>query len=879
MVRSSFWALLRDTSSIAMLVSALAVLSASRVEADLTCVAEVDRQQAAPQEDVVLTLRASCAGSQPPHHDPPVIHGADVVPGRTSQSFSMDAGGTRISVSAVYYVRSKGDEDISIPPIAFLSGQRRCTTEPITIRIDREAAVPVPRTNRQAGRTGESEYITLTVDRDEVWLGEQIVMTFRYHRVRSTWGQPSYTPPRTEGFWRVDMPPERNFRQASAGQTYEVTEIRYALFPTRAGDLVIEPARLSVAGDAFGRFFGRGGGPRQLETDPMVVKVKNWPAPQPPGFSGIAAGRLDLAADLDRREVPRGEPATLSLRILADAFLKSYEGLDVPEQSGLRLFESSQKIQENLSGPRYMSTFMQEKALVPLQEVELALPPVELVYFDTSDGGYRTVKAAVPVLRVLPSDLPTVGDDPSGFRRAEIARLGHDLAFIHSPSGPLRRQASPLVRQGVWWSVFLMPWFMLCIYRWWLRRRVLSRRDPARFRRQNAWARARKSLRRLRRQGGEPGDLAQAIFTYAADHLGRSAAGLTAAEIGAWCGAIGDEPVGRRLAEVLAACDQERFGGLGSVDVPAMAKEVLVLLAAVEKSLAADRRGRRDRSTLPVILLCSLGLLAGAGRGFGAGGAADESMRVVDPARLVAEANQAYTAGDLEAALRLYEEALHKGVDDAVLHYNIGNTRARRGELGRAIASYLRAQRIAPRDRDVRANLAWVRANTRDLELRGQELPPVIAQLDAAVHLLTLDEWAMALALLGWATALFTAWIWHRGWLSTGMRRLRLMLSALVVLAAVAVATRWYFEEGRDVAVVIHEEVAVRSGPDDSFPVVFRIHDGLTLEIRGVRDGWARIGLGGDWVGWVPSEDLERIVRRASPAADTWPCWSGSRRR
>jgi uncharacterized protein YraI len=55
------------------------------------------------------------------------------------------------------------------------------------------------------------------------------------------------------------------------------------------------------------------------------------------------------------------------------------------------------------------------------------------------------------------------------------------------------------------------------------------------------------------------------------------------------------------------------------------------------------------------------------------------------------------------------------------------------------------------------------------------------------------------------------------------------------------------------------EEVEVRSGPATTFPVVFRIHDGLTLAIRGERDGWSRIGLGGDWVGWVPAGTLEPV--------------------
>ncbi len=88
-----------------------------------------------------------------------------------------------------------------------------------------------------------------------------------------------------------------------------------------------------------------------------------------------------------------------------------------------------------------------------------------------------------------------------------------------------------------------------------------------------------------------------------------------------------------------------------------------------------------------------------------------------------------------------------------------------------------------------------------------------------------------------------------------------ILTAALLAVALVVTSTRWYEEQVRDTAVVVAEEVEVRGGPATSFPVVFRIHDGLALAIRGEREGWVRIGLGGDWVGWVPDGSLERVRR------------------
>ena len=54
-------------------------------------------------------------------------------------------------------------------------------------------------------------------------------------------------------------------------------------------------------------------------------------------------------------------------------------------------------------------------------------------------------------------------------------------------------------------------------------------------------------------------------------------------------------------------------------------------------------------------------------------------------------------------------------------------------------------------------------------------------------------------------------------------------------------------------------EVDVRSGPAENFPVQFKVHDGLTVAIEEQRGDWVRIGMGGDWEGWLPSSAVESV--------------------
>ncbi len=321
----------------------LAMVPAVAVAADLTCHAEVDRRTVAPGGQVVLTLHARGDVGQQPDHQRPRIEGVEVVPGGTSQSFQLVNGRSEHSLDVTYYLVVRRTDDFQVPAVVFSAGNQTCRTDPISISVAGGATAPAPAPTPgqpdaagvQAGQPGDAYFITLATDRDEVWVGQQIQLTFRYYHRKSPWNQPSYVAPRTEGFWRVDLPPERNFRRTVGGQVYDVTEIRYALFPTRSGDLVVEPARLEIAGDPFDRFFGRRNrGPVRLMTDPISVTVKDLPLPRP--TSTAASWPIGWTSP-PRWTATRCRAASrwrLRLEVAADGFLKSFGGVPLPEPRG-----------------------------------------------------------------------------------------------------------------------------------------------------------------------------------------------------------------------------------------------------------------------------------------------------------------------------------------------------------------------------------------------------------------------------------------------------------------------------------------------------------------------------------------------------------------
>ena len=105
----------------------------------------------------------------------------------------------------------------------------------------------------------------------------------------------------------------------------------------------------------------------------------------------------------------------------------------------------------------------------------------------------------------------------------------------------------------------------------------------------------------------------------------------------------------------------------------------------------------------------------------------------------LAEANALYEESRFSEAAAAYQELLAEHPDEPMLHYNLGNAFFRQqtpGSLGRAVASYLRAFALDPRDADIRHNLKLALGNAGETWVPAGT-PPALFDL---FHLLSRSE-------------------------------------------------------------------------------------------------------------------------------------------
>jgi hypothetical protein len=225
----------------------------------------------------------------------------------------------------------------------------------------------------------------------------------------------------------------------------------------------------------------------------------------------------------------------------------------------------------------------------------------------------------------------------------------------------------------------------------------------------------------------------------------------------------------------------------------------------------------------------------------------------------IATSSETQSASGFETANRLYEQAkypqaaasyrdlLRDGKSSAALWYNLGNALFKSGEFGQAIAAYLRAERLDPRDPDIRANLRFAREQARGPAPPGGFWERYLGQF-------TLNEWTLATATPMWLALLLLSfaqwqparWPAVRPW----------VFVAVGVACFLATCTAVVYQQDRNtrVAVITSDTVEVRHGPLEESQAAFNLHDGAETLVLDEKDGWLRVNAGAMGTGWIAKQ-------------------------
>ncbi|MBL8161594.1 MAG: BatD family protein [Anaerolineae bacterium] len=309
-------------------------------------------------------------------------------------------------------------------------------------------------------------FVEADVDNSQPYVGQQVRYTFRLFDAVAL-DNPLYEPPPFEGFWRLDVGDVSQTTQVINNQTYTVTELRTTLFPTRSGDIVIDPARLVLPETVFAP-------ERVILSNPVTVQVRSLPGAVPSGFAG-AVGQFAMEASIDRNQVQVGEMLTLEVAISGNGNIEQLPAPLVTPPIGWRMVENPARFAATVDSGvvigRKVFTFVLLAETVGVS----SLDAIVLHFFDPLSASFRQISTGSIAIEALP--------DPDRSASAESAP-----ALASTPL-PLKRihvgEMEPTLGTGFWLLWLLPPllvvsaWGAQIARRWMQKYRTAKRRQQA----------------------------------------------------------------------------------------------------------------------------------------------------------------------------------------------------------------------------------------------------------------------------------------------------------------------------------------------------------------------------------------------------------------
>jgi len=231
-----------------------------------------------------------------------------------------------------------------------------------------------------------------------------------------------------------------------------------------------------------------------------------------------------------------------------------------------------------------------------------------------------------------------------------------------------------------------------------------------------------------------------------------------------------------------------------------------------------------------------------------------------DPAAGYNQGNHYYSQGQYVKANGWYADAF---VKNSYLFYNIGNTQYKMGNPGWAVLFWLRAERLSPRDPDIRANLKLVQTQiSKALPVSSSN--PITDFFKSLRDLSSSRGWGMLLSVSIWGfwVALSLRIIFGRSRFRTGFSILLSSFIILVLASGAGFLSRRSWEQEPAAVVIDNNGVSAKSGPGKDLTNVFNLPAGARVLVKECRSGFCSIELPPGMVGWADEKSIKKVEEK-----------------
>ena len=226
--------------------------------------------------------------------------------------------------------------------------------------------------------------------------------------------------------------------------------------------------------------------------------------------------------------------------------------------------------------------------------------------------------------------------------------------------------------------------------------------------------------------------------------------------------------------------------------------------------------------------------------------------------REFATINSLYERGDYWGAVAAYESlAGRSNIQCMSLYYNLATAYYKTGNLGKAILFYRNAQKLAPRDRDVAANLR-IAQEKAGLTKRSDQSIPGRSAGRKLVRLFSLFEGVAASLTFRWSLIISVVLTIFFGRKRRWLFRVCIVLAILLYISLGATIYKAHVQKSVKHGVVLVRQ-PLRTIPVDDCPTARELKEGTTVRVESNQNGWCEIVVGDGKAGWMRASYIGEI--------------------
>jgi hypothetical protein len=465
-----------------------------------------------------------------------------------------------IQTSYSFYLQATQQGTFTIPGATITVNGKKYKSNALTIKVVKGQTASAQQQQAQSGTTvatlgSKDVFLKAFVSKNNPVEGEQVIVNYKiYTRVPI----PEYAVtklPSSVGFWAQDLlDPNYRPKQTSeriGGQQYAVAEIKKeALFPQKAGKLIIQPIQVDVVAQLavkqskkkrsndpfandpfFDSFFNDVfSGPqveqvkRSLISNSLTINVQPLPnakneSGKPADFTG-AVGQFTLTTKVDKTAVKADEPITLTVTISGKGNIKLIENPKIAFPSDFEVYDP--KVTDNVltSGGGISGTKAFEYILIPRNPGKFTIKPISFTFYNLEQHRYVTQTSPTYTFNVNKGDGQMY---TTGANQQEVKTLDNDIRFIKQGPPKLKVSGDYFFNSTLFWIWLILPALFFALLLILMKNELKKRRDAALMKNRRATKMARKRLSKAKSYLADKNsdrfyeEVSQALWNYLSD--------------------------------------------------------------------------------------------------------------------------------------------------------------------------------------------------------------------------------------------------------------------------------------------------------------------------------------------------------------------------